>query len=773
MANDNLFGAPTKGLGQTVTFAPEQEQGFVPTAPQAAPRLQVGVQGGAVGVGGTRAQGLIAEGPSPLMQAMMRIGGKFVEGKIEERKTEAFVDGMQRAAAGEAVADIVKETPWWAKMLGSADPAEGARWYAGHTVAQSTVADLDDRMPELRALPPDKLREVVQQESRARLTGDPSTDAMILQQASREYPVFFKRHAKSHLGWLNEQAVTSMTASMMQSGRRLQQIAAGAASGEYSEQDVEDARQNFLLAMRPPSPDMDPKIHADVVARGLEHMANEGSLHAFNVMASPVGDSPGYISTLPFEVQDKLNARVAVAEGKARARFAEQFGDDIARLRVEADLPREGSTAMGLRTELARLNKKFQQLYGSNGNYFDNEEEAALLSRKAVAIRQARERAWDREQAAIERMRESGKKIEAEQTELAGVQKAVREGTLNELRTRMGEKDIDRYLLEVMHGAKDDATREAIQLRVFSSGGGSRVLQDGNERAVINALAGMGQGVMTDHFLGVYDQFSRMAKQNREAAIMAFGKYGRRLDAMDRAVVYGKQPPQQAYFSFVSSEEGRASIPKEQLSKAVKTAAIALNPTWMGFSGELTDSSKDIVMSAIGPDVARYSSTMPVDDAVRLVLKERKDIDGVGKHWMRKAPEQQSLASFLTSKDSGNGEGGVYEDKVADMFDGALKMSLFGDDIRKGIVTEEPRYMTILRLPDRREPGKRPVPQFRISAIAQDFSVRDAILTGTDILAQFQEYKKYGSPNALDAVIQTVSGILPAAVQARLPKQAR
>lgn len=474
MANDNLFGAPTKGLGQTVTFAPEQEQGFVPTAPQVNTQLQIGVQGGAVGVGGTGAQALIAEGPSPLMQAMMRIGGKFVEGQIEERKTEAFVEGMQRAAAGEAVADIVKETPWWAKMLGSADPAEGARWYAGHTVAQSTVADLDDRMPELRQLPPDQARALISKEAQARLTGDPSTDAAVLQQMSQALPALFKRHTKAHLGYLNEQAVASMTASMGQAGRRLQQIASGAVSGEYSEQDVEDARQNLLLAMRPPSPDMDPKLHAEVVAQGLEHLANSGSLHAFNVMDTPVGDSPSYISTMPFDVQDKLYARIAVAEGKARARFAEQFGDDIARLRVEADEPRENSAAMDLRPELLRINKAFQKVSGSRGNYFTSEEEAALLSRKAVAIRQARERAWDREQAAIERMRESGKKVEAEQTELASVQQAVASGTLIELRTRMGEKDIDRYLLEIMHGAKDDATREAVQLRVFSSSVNSR-----------------------------------------------------------------------------------------------------------------------------------------------------------------------------------------------------------------------------------------------------------------------------------------------------------
>lgn len=773
MANDNLFGAPTKGLGQTVTFAPEQEQGFVPTAPQVNTQLQIGVHGGAVGVGGTGAQALITEGPSPLMQAMMRIGGKFVEGQIEERKTEAFVEGMQRAAAGEAVADIVKETPWWAKMLGSADPAEGARWYAGHTVAQSTVADLDDRMPELRQLPPDQARALISKEAQARLTGDPSTDAAVLQQMSQALPALFKRHTKAHLGYLNEQAVASMTASTMQAGRRLQQVASGQASQEYSKQDLEDARVSFLSAMLPPSPDMDPELLAQVRVRALEHLANSGSLHAFTVLDTPIGDAPSYISTLNPEVQDKLYARMAVAEGKARARFAEQYSEDLARLTVESSAPREGAAAMDLRPTMDKLNADYRRLTGSRSNYFTKEDEAAYLSRSAVAIRHAQERAWDRQQALAEKLRESNKKVEAEQTELASVQQAVASGTLNELRTRLGEKDIDRYLLEIMHAAPDPASREALQLRVFSSGGGSRVLQDGNERSVINSLAGMEQGVMTDAFRGVYEQFSRMAQHNREAAIMAFGKYGRRLDAMDRAVVYGKQPPQQAYFSFVSAEEGRASIPKEQLSKAVKAAANTLNPTWLGFSGELTDSSKDIVMSAIGPDVARYSSTMPVDDAVRLVLKERKDLDGVGKHWMRKAPEQQSLVSFLTSKDSGNGEGGVYEDKVAEIFDGAIKMSLFGDDIRKGIVAEEPRYMTILRLPDRREPGKRPVPQFRISAIAQDYSVRDAALTGTDILGRFQEYKKYGSINVPDAVKQAAPGTLPAAVQARLPKQAR
>ena len=749
MANDNLFGAPTKGLGQTVTFAPEQEQGFVPTAPQVNTQLQIGVQGGAVGVGGTGAQALIAEGPSPLMQAMMRIGGKFVEGQIEERKTEAFVEGMQRAAAGEAVADIVKETPWWAKMLGSADPAEGARWYAGHTVAQSTVADLDDRMSELRQLPPDQARALISKEAQARLTGDPSTDAAILQQMSQALPALFKRHTKAHLGYLNEQAVAAMTASTMQAGRRLQQVASGQASQEYSQQDLEDARASFLSAMLPPSPDMDPEMLAQVRVRALEHMANSGSLHAFTVLDTPIGDAPSYISTLNPEVQDKLYVRIAAAESKARGKFAETFSEDIARITVEASAPREGARAIDLQPMIDKVNRDFRLRHGSSGNYYTKEEEAALLSRSAVAIRQAQERAWDREQTALEKAKAGTKAEQKEAATHLQVRRAMFDGSLPMLATRATSDDIDRSIVEHLADMSPEERIKA-QVSIFSSQYPARTLKQLNEQHVNVALAGVEKGIMSDSFLGVYKTFAAMYRRNPDAAVSAYGQYGKRMASMHRAVTLNKLPEQQAFLEFVREEPGRPNLNPKQTKAAIRAVAKTVNPAWHGFSGDLDPGSAQMVMSRIEPEVASWVARgFSTEEAVRFALKGREDMEFLGSTAVVKSPAQRKISDWLADPASGNGKDGVYEDKVADVFNGAVRMALFGDEVRRGIVAEEPRHLMIHRLPD----SKTGVPQFRLSAISQNYDTRTRELTGDQMLSLYREWRtRAATPERIQAV---------------------
>lgn len=743
-AEDNIFGAPTEGLGQTVTFAPPQEAALAPMQLPGDTSLGLGIQGGAVGVGATRGRGVPQAEASPLLGALLNLGGKVIQQKQEAAKTAAFVEGMQRAAAGEAISDIVAETPWWAKMLGSADPAEGARWYAGHTVAQTAVADLDERMDVLRALPPDQAREYITKDMQGRLTGDASTDAAILQQASQALPAVFKRHAKSHLGYLNEQAVTAMQASMHAAGRDLQNKARGFALGEYSKEDLDKANDAFLAAMLPPSPDMNPGTHAEVRINGLLHLANAGNLHAFSSL-----ERTGFIETLSPEQQDRLNARIAVAESKARGKFAETFSEDIARITVEASAPREGARAIDLQPMIDKVNRDFRLRHGSSGNYYTKEEEAALLSRSAVAIRQAQERAWDREQTALDKAQAGTKTEQKEAATHLQVRRAMFDGSLPMLATRATSDDIDRSIVEHLSDMSPEERIKA-QVSIFSSQYPARTLKQLNEQHVNLSLAGVEKGIMSDSFLGVYKTFSEMYRRNPDAAVSAYGEYGKRMASMHRAVTLNKLPEQQAFLEFVREEPGRPNLNPKQTKAAISAVAKTVNPAWHGFSGDLDPGSAQMVMSRIEPEVASWVARgFSTEEAVRFTLKGREDMEFLGSTAVVKSPTQRKISDWLTDPASGNGKGGVYEDKVTDVFKGAVRMALFGDEIRKGIVAEEPRHLTIHRLPD----SKSGVPQLRLSAISQNYDTRTRELTGDQMLSLYREWRtRAATPERIQAV---------------------
>lgn len=77
---------------------------------------------------------------------------------LAERK---FLEGVQRAASGEALTSIVNEQPWYSKIFGPASAVEGARQYSLDAQAAKFDAEVQRRMPELRTTSPDELLSLI------------------------------------------------------------------------------------------------------------------------------------------------------------------------------------------------------------------------------------------------------------------------------------------------------------------------------------------------------------------------------------------------------------------------------------------------------------------------------------------------------------------------------------------------------------------------------------------------------------------------------------
>ena len=724
MAGENTLSAPTEGLGQNVTFA-QQGGGGVPQLQLAGQgAVQTGIGGGGVGIGGTQAQGIQQEGPSPMVTALMNLGGTVLAKKQERKNNEAFLRGMQRTAAGEAVADIAREQPWYAGMFGEGDAAEGARWYASHTVANNVASEFDSMMPELRKLPPDAARVKMQQLIESRMTGDTVADTAIVQQLTQVVTPSFKRQAKEHIAYQNEEGVKALTASMFQGAQRLQDFAKGAVSGTYSAEDSAQAIQTFVEAQV--NPGLPEHLYAKTKADGLEYLATTGKFHAFDAL-----DRAGFVDSLPQDMQESLRAKIATAQNRTKAQFALTVDKELARIDVFSKSPPPGTVAEDV---LPMVKAVDDRLFAEHGirNYFSGEERAALMSRSAVHIIQSQEneakRRFEAELRAAEKAERQGDESAKQAAKIEFVRNALRTGNLAHAMTVAGitQDQLGYIALQDLNTQfKDDpAGRIGLLTQIAKSGVPVPAVAKHYEGLVNGMIQDSSQGIMPDRFYTMFKEYSSLAEVSTAAADMAFGNYADRFEKMRQDVKV--MPPQEAYMGFLRGDKRREKLNQEDFKKSIKEASVTLQPKWFGMSHELNRASQYFVMRETEDKTARLVAIgYDVATATRRSLEAAPGLEVMGGHAWRNDPKQTKLAHYLTSTTGPNGKGHIPTDRVADAFKDAIDEGLYGDS---GILTDTSDYVTVSRMQD-----KAGVPQFKVMAILTNGGDRQFVLSGADV----------------------------------------
>lgn len=202
MPQDNTLGAPTEGLGQTVTFAASGGR-----VPQTQAGQRQAIRNNASGGGAmltARALQVPEAKPDPTFQVLAKLGGEVIKPHLEAERTAAFVQGMQKAATGQAITEIVDEQPWYSKIFGSTSLVDGARAYTASSKAASVAADMEAKMPELRKLSGEEFAKYATEQITVAATGDSVTDMMLSQQVSSTLPAVMKGQAKAHLRYQQE-----------------------------------------------------------------------------------------------------------------------------------------------------------------------------------------------------------------------------------------------------------------------------------------------------------------------------------------------------------------------------------------------------------------------------------------------------------------------------------------------------------------------------------------------------------------------------------------
>ncbi len=375
MTRTNRLGAPTEGLGQTVTFANGGAEGV----PQLSPLQLSGVRGPSGGGGEARISGQAMAIPDAseglrVLEVVQRFGDQAFAPKIEEQKQAAFINGMHRVAAGEAVRQVVEEQPWYSNLFGPTPVVEGARAFASFSIVQQESLKLEQDMPELRKLSPPEFQRVLTDRLTAVSANETGTDVLVQQAFLREMPRLLREHTKEHIGWQQAQYAEQVrnAQSVAASRYRLTRqrfnpnygpqdiLEADHSNGSFIDSnDLLEAQIDFVQTFRP-VPGVPLETHQTLTTKVVTDLLSQNDLHAFSLL-----ESAGVIDDLGPDNARRLRDYADRIESRVRANMPTELVERLAAIRAMPSLHDQEGINEQLKAAVNSLNADYQRITGA------------------------------------------------------------------------------------------------------------------------------------------------------------------------------------------------------------------------------------------------------------------------------------------------------------------------------------------------------------------------------------------------------------------------
>ena len=277
-------GYSEKGQGgeergpSTFTFVPPDAVRTSPgVAGQAVP-VQMGMSGSVAPGLTTQAPGIDAAGADRTLQMLTKVGEDIMAPHMKKMREKQYLTGMQKAASGEAMSDIVNTQPWYTKIYGDGPLVEGARAYTVETTAGSWAAKQEQEMEKLRTHKPEAIPGMLAESMKALSTGDADTDAALQARVMSFAPQLIKRQTKEHYKWQQETISRQRVDAIMTQGSLLN-LAQTTSPGIYTPEEIQQ-RKDALMAVSTPAMGADPESWEKDLATSMGLMAEKGNFHA-------------------------------------------------------------------------------------------------------------------------------------------------------------------------------------------------------------------------------------------------------------------------------------------------------------------------------------------------------------------------------------------------------------------------------------------------------------------------------------------------------------
>lgn len=721
---DNTLGAPTEGLGQNVTFAFNPANGAPQLGGGDGTTIRAGViGGGTAGAGATKGQGVANQAPSPGLALLTQVGDTIIGGALKQRQTEAYIQGMQRAMAGEAVTDIAKSEPWYSKLFGQSDTVEGARAYTADTVVQTTAAKMIDQMPELRKMAPQEATKYFTDGVNNALTGDAATDLSIMQSLTRALPAVMRQQTKEHYGYQQETALAAQDASFKAHTDRLQSLGPSLANGYTTTPEFLQEQHAWVTSQVPPA-GMNKKVWQDAQMDRLILAAKTGKFHAIAAAQIPMGadeanGDPGtsLIDALKPDQQFQVNRAIEQGQQLGRTAWLNQpeVQQQIADLNVRAHtIGRNGSgdTPQMLYDEALKMNETATKTTGNPVGPWSNNELEALKAGAGEKVFAARMEDYKANQAAVLKAQTEQDKADAVAKRDANVVNAFQKGDLAGIYSTPGytKEQSDYTILQGYRKMTPQAQNAALLLN-----GAYRVDPISKERedAVGAAVAG---GTLDGPTQAAIAQWKGLYDVRPDVAATYYPKWGAKMEQYNHMTQDMGVSPQDAFTdSFVTEkkpahpdEKVLAATLNEITKKETGLFQTDMHPSSIRYLAGRTDDAAGYWASHLGD---------PATGATRAyaVTKAKQDFEVIGSYAFGSAKGADKILPWLTK--TAGGQMTLPTDTVHQTFNDGIQAFLEGTRIidSKGTTQKVPGIMKgqsptdITFVPAPTKPGEEPV----------------------------------------------------------------
>jgi len=294
------------------------------------------------------------------MGALFKLGEDLMAPHIKAAQAEQFLSGVQRAAAGEGLKEIVEKQPWYTEIFGPSSAVLGARAYTTQAAISQFGADMERQMPKLATGGPEGLLEAAKGSMQSLMTGDTLADTSIMTAYAEQLGPLLKRHAKENYIYGQKQANAAQVKAWDYGFDSYQQRAAAATrpDGGITPEDLA-ADQTRLLAQLQPFADQSGESFQNNVMDAVAGAARKGNFQVISLL-----DKEGVFKALPPDEQAKLQTMFRTAGRKALDKVMPEYALDVALL--VNDTAQDPS---GVADRVAKLNAKAAAVSGVGEQY--------------------------------------------------------------------------------------------------------------------------------------------------------------------------------------------------------------------------------------------------------------------------------------------------------------------------------------------------------------------------------------------------------------------
>ena len=641
----NILNAPAEGFSQTISFAARREQ----DAPDA-----VGpgaVQGAGVQVAGSAGASLptrqITSEPPRLAEFLVKVADAVIAPRLKEARTKAYVDGMQRAAAGEQLAEIAEDQPWYTKIFGDPAAVQGARVYVQNAKAAEIAASIEEAMPTLRSKSVAEANEHFTDLVNKALTGDDNVDAVLLQSLSRVLPGAMRKHAREHYQYQQEQAVAAQSTSILSSAKLLQGQAADVADGKIGPEEYELSQAEFAQSLIPPA-GQDIESWRKARVNDIRLMAENGQFFAIQAARKA-----GLLEHLTPDQQATVLRTVEANEAQHRSRLATQYVTPLAEIGIAARLAPPGMSVNKLKDQIDALNADFSRRTGISTPLIGAFQEAQTMEQLAAGIQHRLEQQARDAAAKAQAAQVAGLAQMAQAQQAQGVATLYAAGQLNNYELAgMKRGQVEQYHLSRVLG-RDNAgnivlTNDPAELRataVNATSGFVNSLLATQLQAVANTARV--EGATSPAFLSAYADWKKLHTVTPGGAAAA-KYYGEELDMRFRVfdqTANTKNPASMAAafnIAFAGDKPQPVRFKDSEAKKAVDAAVSSLTPmigTLFGETRKLAAGQSDTIAREIQGRMGYYGQDAEQAAAVALSTARDRGLQVFGGYaW--KGPEE-------------------------------------------------------------------------------------------------------------------------------------